>query len=205
MHTVHWLWVSVPLLSGWVYTALAFWIKGAEYRHRILIEANTLNGVKTIYGKFKKKISTCPLCKGKFDRHEEKYTDVNIALYAYKMALKGIGHFFVTGDTDLLPSIKLIKEDCPNVSLELYFHINDKTEKLQMRLAFITKQQFPCWRTVYCHMSYWNRIRKIYMPPRVAIPHLVRSVGYALISLLKPSRFSHCHVYMQSGGEDGRK
>lgn len=113
------------------FTAIAFWIKNAEKRHIALIEANKLQKVEVIFGKFKEKHSKCPHCNNKIIRHEEKATDVNIALYAYRIAQKGIEQiFFVTGDTDMLPSIRLIKEDFPNVKVGVVFPYQRHSKEL---------------------------------------------------------------------------
>lgn len=47
-------------------------------------------------------------------RLEEKQTDVNIALEAYRDAVKGIAtqFVFVSNDTDLAPALQALREDC---------------------------------------------------------------------------------------------
>lgn len=47
-------------------------------------------------------------------RLEEKQTDVNIALEAYRDAVKGLAKqfIFVSSDTDLAPALQAIREDC---------------------------------------------------------------------------------------------
>lgn len=57
----------------------------------------------------RKKQIFCPICKRHVTHHEEKYTDVNIALY------------LVTGDTDLVPAINAIKEDFPQKRIGVIF------------------------------------------------------------------------------------
>ena len=107
------------------FTALAHWLDGPVKRHKIFIEACLINNIQVVYGKFKKKPSKCPTCKSEIIRHEEKATDVNIALYAYRMASKGLEKIYlVTGDTDLLPAIRMIKEDFPNTQIGVIFPYN---------------------------------------------------------------------------------
>ncbi len=106
-----------------LFTAEAAWLPDQVTRHRALIEANKLYGVKVVLGKFKEKQNFCPICKCHVTHHEEKYTDVNIALYAYRSAAKdGIDQIYlVTGDTDLVPAINAIKEDFPQKRIGVIF------------------------------------------------------------------------------------
>ena len=122
------------------FTALAKWIDGAEKRHMALIDACKLKGINVIFGKFKRKEQQCPLCNKVFHRHEEKATDVNIALYAYRFASFGLEKIvFVTGDTDMIPSINLIRNDFPNVKVGVIFPYERHNRELKNKACFSYK------------------------------------------------------------------
>jgi uncharacterized LabA/DUF88 family protein len=62
---------------------------------------------------------------------EEKQTDVNLALHAYRDALSGTLAQLVlcSNDSDLEPCLKFIRQDCPNIKIGLVMplHANHKT------------------------------------------------------------------------------
>ena len=121
------------------FTALAGWRSvDAVNRHQALINANAVKGVKSVLGKFKKKYIHCPKCNRSFERHEEKATDVNIALYAYRLAAtsKVEQVVLVTGDTDLIPAINMIKEDFPSISVGVIFPYNRFNHELKNTTHF---------------------------------------------------------------------
>lgn len=122
---------SDTLNSITYFTAFAFWRPDAVIRHRVFIEACKIKGIDTVLGKFKEKQVKCPSCQQFVKRHEEKATDVNIALHAYQMASKGIEQIFlVTGDTDLIPAIMMIKHDFPAVCIGVIFPYNRYTGEM---------------------------------------------------------------------------
>lgn len=119
------------------FTALAFWLPDSVSRHKIFIEACQAKGLNVILGKFKSKNKkcpspfkanppSCPECPQCFVRYEEKATDVNIALNAYRLASRSEVEkiVFVSGDTDLIPAVKHIKNDFPQVRVEAVFPFN---------------------------------------------------------------------------------
>lgn len=120
-------------------TALAEWVPETANRHKIFIEACKLYGINIIMGKFKKKTSCCPQCKTHILHHEEKETDVNIALTAYRLAAKYEQIILVSGDSDLVPAIKAIKVDYPNVKIGVIFPFNRVTRELKQEADFYHK------------------------------------------------------------------
>ncbi len=64
-----------------------------------------------VLGKFKEKDIHCKICGEYFKTHEEKQTDVNIALKMVSEAV--LGHYdtaiLVSGDTDMIPAINTIR------------------------------------------------------------------------------------------------
>lgn len=106
-----------------LFTAEAYWLEDKVKRHRVLLEANKFFNVRVVLGKFKKKDVYCSNCKQVTVHHEEKYTDVNIALEAYRQACKkDIDQIIIiTGDTDLVPAIKAVKADFPSKNIGVIF------------------------------------------------------------------------------------
>lgn len=94
----------------------------SQLRHKTYLKALKLSGVKVILGEFKEKyIYPCPECKQKrcdekILKHEEKHTDVNIAITMLEKAM--IDSFdrvyLLSGDSDYVPVVKRVKELYPN-------------------------------------------------------------------------------------------
>ena len=118
----HFMRSADKLQSITYFTALARWLPDRVARHEVFIEACKARGIHVVLGKFKEKTSPCPHCCQTILRHEEKATDVNIALQAYRLARQGAEQiFFVSGDTDLIPAVKMIKQDFPAVVVGVIF------------------------------------------------------------------------------------
>ena len=127
----HFMRATDTLHSITYFTARAYWLQDSAARHGVFIDACKTLGVRVVEGKFKEKTTTCPICKKKTIRHEEKATDVNLALHAYRIAKYVEQIFLVTGDTDLVPAIKMIKQDYPSVKVGVIFPFNRSTRELK--------------------------------------------------------------------------
>lgn len=84
-------------------------------RQQAYIKALELSGVTPILGQFKKKDRFCPNCKHKWTGHEEKETDVNIALYLLDLANQNAFDraLVISNDSDLVPAIQLVRKRFP--------------------------------------------------------------------------------------------
>ncbi len=69
------------LSDVYYFSAYATWRTDSYRRHQAYVRALTATGIKAILGNFKPKTSQCPKCAQFIQHHEEKETDVNIALY----------------------------------------------------------------------------------------------------------------------------
>ena len=80
-------------------------------RHAILVAALRATGVEVQLGRFKEKDVWCNTCKTSYKRHEEKETDVAVAVKLLELlALDACDTVvLVTGDTDLAPAIRTAK------------------------------------------------------------------------------------------------
>ena len=114
------------------FTALTTWNLEKTQRHQLYIKALELNNVKVIYGKFRKKYPKCPLCHKKYTTHEEKRTDVNIAIHLFELAFKDEYDTaaVITGDSDLIPSIKAVSSIFTSKTIWLIIPIGRDAKEL---------------------------------------------------------------------------
>lgn len=72
-------------------------------------------------GQFKSKDRSCKACGHRWVGHEEKETDVNIALWILREAYRD--HFdeafIVSRDSDLTPAIRMVAGEFPNKSIKI--------------------------------------------------------------------------------------
>jgi hypothetical protein len=128
----------LPLIGGgavlgsiYYFSALATHrSSGTVARHQIFIEALQARGVTIGLGNFKTKdlYQTCPACGRHvhFKRHEEKETDVNIAVKLVEVAADGScdAVMVITGDTDLVPAVAAARRLQPQVDVYMLFPTN---------------------------------------------------------------------------------
>ncbi len=109
------------LQEVYYFSAFATWKPDAHTRHIAYEKALKISGVKTIMGKFKNKDRSCNNCGATWIGHEEKETDVNIALYLLNDAYqdKYDEAIIISQDSDLFPAIKLVKQHFPAKSIKI--------------------------------------------------------------------------------------
>jgi uncharacterized LabA/DUF88 family protein len=115
------------------FTSFAHWDRGKVERHRKLIKAVELTGVKTVYGKFKRKDRFCTLCKKKYYTFEEKQTDINMAIHLFRLAMEGEYDtaVLITGDSDQLATIEAIRKTFPAKRVGVVIPIGRCAEELK--------------------------------------------------------------------------
>jgi uncharacterized LabA/DUF88 family protein len=88
-------------------------------RHQVFLRALAASGVTVQMGHFKRKDRTCVTCGGRLRIHEEKETDVAIAVTLLELAITQACETIalVSGDTDLAPAIRAAKRLAPTVRL----------------------------------------------------------------------------------------
>ena len=93
----------------------------AQIRQKTYLRALELRGVKTILGQFKQKDRDCPKCFTRYIGHEEKETDVNIALALIDLAYQNAYDraILITNDSDQVPSIRKVLERFPDKKITL--------------------------------------------------------------------------------------
>jgi uncharacterized LabA/DUF88 family protein len=84
---------------------------------------------------------TCHLCGGKFITHEEKQSDVNIALKVLGDAVEDLYDkaLIVSADSDLLPVIKSVQKHTPEKEIGVMFPIGYTSFELRQNAAFRRK------------------------------------------------------------------
>ena len=107
-------------------------------RHRKYIKILKHKDIQVILGKFKKKDLFCKKCRQTYQTMEEKRTDVNIALHIIQDAYKNNFDtaILVSGDTDLIPAIKILKSDFPEKRIGVIFPYNRKSLELLNHVHF---------------------------------------------------------------------
>lgn len=102
-----------------LFTALPEWKPAKVARHRIFAKAQEHSGVEVIMGKFKGWDMSCKNCGSTWQKHEEKESDVNIAIHIVADVLQNLVDtiYLVTADSDLGPVAKMVKSINPNVRI----------------------------------------------------------------------------------------
>lgn len=126
----------------------------AQTRQRAYIKALEFSAVKPILGHFKMKNKKCPHCHYKWIGHEEKETDVNIALFLIDLAYQDAFDraLVMSNDSDLTPAIKLIRKRFPSKEVTTIapphsFHSNEliqaSTDKSKIRIEHLERSLLP--------------------------------------------------------------
>jgi len=111
---------------------------GKQLRHRLFNRAQECHGVNITHGAFREKWVRCEaVCKGSFSIRIEKQTDVNIALKMLDLAYQDSFDkaILISGDTDLIPAIKLIRERWPKKQIVAIIPIGRRENCLDVRKA----------------------------------------------------------------------
>lgn len=90
------------------FSAFAKWLPNPYRRHRSYVAALESVGVTPIMSHFKEKWRSCKKCGNEWKAHEEKETDVRIALAIMEDGIDGLYDraIIVSGDSDLVPVIE---------------------------------------------------------------------------------------------------
>jgi uncharacterized LabA/DUF88 family protein len=136
------------------FSAYPTWKPESYARHRQYVAAISATGVIPVMGQFKKKSKQCYKCKVKWTNHEEKESDVNLALAMLDMAYKNqYDHAFVlTRDSDIAPAIHKVKHNFPDKKITILapYNYRHSSELIQasdahktINLEHISTSLFP--------------------------------------------------------------
>jgi uncharacterized LabA/DUF88 family protein len=128
--------------------------ESAQKCQKAYVRALELTNVKPILGHFKEKDRRCPVCKHKWIGHEEKETDVNIALFLLNSAYQDLFDraLVITNDSDLAPAIQMTRKQFPRkrittVAPPNYYHSNElikvSSDKARIRIEHLEKSLLP--------------------------------------------------------------
>lgn len=108
------------------FSAYPTWKPNSYLRHRHYVAALQAAGVIPVMGHFKKKSKECRSCGQKWESHEEKETDVNLALALLDMAYKDLyDHAFILSrDSDLAPAVHKVKQNFPEKVITVFAPYN---------------------------------------------------------------------------------
>ena len=103
------------------FTAYANWRPESAARHKHYVRALEFKKITPVVGQFKRRDKFCTLCRKTFDTHEEKETDVNIAVKLFQCAVDDLYDiaFVLSGDSDLVPAIRGVKESYPHKKIKV--------------------------------------------------------------------------------------
>ncbi|CAM3848941.1 NYN domain-containing protein [Litorimonas haliclonae] len=109
------------LVETHYFSALAHWKPVQMARHRLYIAALESTGVQTHLARFSEKTRSCRTCGSSWTSHEEKETDVKLAVHLLKDAAlnKFDRALIVSRDSDLVPAAKVFKELYPDKELKV--------------------------------------------------------------------------------------
>jgi len=109
------------LTQVYFFTAYPSWKPASLARHQEYVTALRHFGVKCVIGHFKNKDQTCKSCGAKWTRHEEKETDVAIAvqLMADAFTDQFDRALIISADSDMAPALRTIRHHHPRRSLDV--------------------------------------------------------------------------------------
>jgi len=137
--------------------------ESSQKSQKAYVRALELTGVVSILGHFKEKNRKCPSCNHRWIGHEEKETDVNIALFLLSLAYQNAFDraLLISNDSDLAPAIRMVRKHFPQkrittVSPPHYFHsrelIQASSDKTKVRVEHLQRCLLPSIVTDVSHM-----------------------------------------------------
>lgn len=102
-----------------IFTAYATHLPPSMVRHRVAVKAWQCRGCEVVLGEFKRKFTFCKTCRTTTKAHEEKESDVNIALHLLEDCRNGRMDvaYILTGDSDISPAFKMAMKVYPHIDL----------------------------------------------------------------------------------------
>ncbi|KAA6205371.1 MAG: NYN domain-containing protein [Candidatus Tokpelaia sp.] len=127
------------------FSAFADWLPASRQRHKAYVKALEYSGVRVILGKFKEKGASCPRCHHNWKKHEEKESDVNLALQVVQDAYEDIYDraYIVSADSDMIPAMRMVKAKFPQKEICAVFPPNSGGTKNLKQVADSNKKITP--------------------------------------------------------------
>lgn len=109
------------------FSAYATWRPNAYRRHRTYVAALEAVGVTPVLAKFKEKHRGCRKCGARWIAHEEKETDVNLAIELLERAGNEYDRaLLITGDSDISPAVRRLRKKHPDCEVKVLSPIRRK-------------------------------------------------------------------------------
>lgn len=143
---------SELLVDVLYFSAYATWLPSPYRRHRQYVAAQVARGVTPVMGQFKEKDRRCKGCGAKWTAHEEKETDVNIAISLTRLGYRDEldRAVVITRDSDLAPAIRAFVADFPKKSITIvappsrYGHSTELVNAASAKAKIRVKQLERC-------------------------------------------------------------
>lgn len=109
------------IVDVFYFSAYAKWLPEPYQRHVAYVRALKAMGVTPVLGNFKTRHRNCRKCGNSWVGHEEKESDVNIAVWMIRYAFEDIYDqaFLISGDSDLVAPLSFIREKFPEKKIKL--------------------------------------------------------------------------------------
>lgn len=123
------------------FSAYATWKPEKVARHKLYVNALKIAKVNTVISEFRTVQKFCHLCKKIYNAHEEKRTDVQIAINLFKGAIQDLYDkaIIVSADSDLAPAIEGVKRLFPAKQIHLLIPIQRRAEFLKNKVDSYSK------------------------------------------------------------------
>ena len=120
------------------FTTFVRWHPKSVEKHERYIKVLRSVGVEVIQGRFLEKEIQCHKCYEYFKTHEEKQTDVNIALKVLGDSVDNLYDraMIISADSDLLPVIKSVQHHAPEKEIGVMFPIGRSSFELRQNACF---------------------------------------------------------------------
>lgn len=147
------------------FSAYASWKPESMQRHRVFVSILQDLGIKVVLGSFKRKSVHCTNCNTTILKHEEKQTDVNIAVQIMKDAYERNCECMqiVSGDTDLIPPIAFAKEQ--GIKIHIVLPPNQRARKLITLADKKSKINFDRLQRIFLGETYTLKNKQIITCP----------------------------------------
>ncbi|MGE4421498.1 MAG: NYN domain-containing protein [Pseudodesulfovibrio sp.] len=125
------------------FTAYADHMPDKKRRHKALCRALVASGVKLRRGKFKMKDRICFKCGSRWKAHEEKQSDINLAIDLLEEAMRDSFDVAVvlSADTDFAPAVRTVRRLYPEKEVQLLLPSGMRADEL--------KQVCSCHKLMY--------------------------------------------------------
>ena len=125
------------------FTAHVTWRPDSHARHMEYIKALRWAGVETVVGRFAMKQTRCHACHQTYWTHEEKRTDVNIAVRVVADAVADVFDraILLSADSDMLPVVETVHRLAPDKEVGVMFPLGRDCLDLRRNADFRRKMK----------------------------------------------------------------